>query len=199
MAELDHSFTHLVCHWLNRHPVSAVACWWDIASPCPNKSPFTFTSDFRGKSLASKLGKQLLSDKLQACGGTAGPADNPTDCLLWIALCCLHWCFWSSPFLPALPGMDAQSSVTLRQAPSPICAQHILSVMSQCSLSFLWCHRTEYPVCDGTAGSVWPLPVTSLRSLWRLCPAGAGEFLSKRDSGSRQISLAQGCKWGRQQ
>lgn len=149
MAELDHSFTHLVCHWLNQHPVSAVACWWDIASPCPNKSPFTFTSDFRGKSLASKLGKQLLSDKLQACGGTAGPADNPTDCLLWIALCCLHWCFWSSPFLPALPGMDAQSSVTLRQAPSPICAQHILSVMSflfvllvmsQNRISCVWWH-----------------------------------------------------------
>lgn len=152
MAELDHFFTHLVCHWLNRHPVSAVACWWDIASPCPNKSPFIFTSDFWWKSLASELGKQLLSDKLQALGGTAGPADNPTDCLLWIALCCLHWCFWSSPFLPALPGMDAQSSVLSYPAPGPkphLCTAHlvchvtvqfVLLVMSQNRISCVWWH-----------------------------------------------------------
>lgn len=144
MGELDHSFTHLVCRWLSQHPVTTVACWWDIASPCPSKSPFIFTNDFRGKSLVSELGKQLLSDKLQACRGTAGPADNATDCLLWIALCCVHWCFWSSPFLPALPGMDAQSSATLRQAPRPICAQHIL----------LSCHSAVCPPCNVTEQNI---------------------------------------------
>lgn len=93
-------------------------------------------------------------------------------------LCAVYAVFLSFLFLPALPGMDAQSSAPLCQAPHSICAQHIL--LSRC-------HGAVCPPHDVTEQVI--LHIMSQqglfglcpRALWRLCPSGAVEPLSKRE------------------
>lgn len=130
-----------------------------------------------GNHLAAEEGRQLHSDKWQACGRTAGPADDLTDRLLWTALCCV--CCVSGPLPSSLHCQGCMYSAKLCCArphtPSVHSTAHL--VMSRCSLSSSWCYRRGHPVCDVTTGSFWPLPEDILKAV----PIGAVEPLSKRE------------------
>lgn len=157
MRELDHSFTHVICHWLNQHLMPTVACWWDIT--LLHKDPFLFLQvTFEWNHLVNKSGKQLLSDKWQACGGSAGPAASLSTLVVLVL---------SFPPCVTRDGCGALSSPVPTLIAHPCTArlvcrvtvQFVLLVMSQNRTS-VRCHSRLYvaSTCDITEGIMKAVP-----------------------------------------
>lgn len=150
MGELDHSFTHVICNWLNQHPVPVVACWWEITSPCPSKSPFIFASDFQGKSFGEWVRKAVTLRQITGLWGNIWPcsqSDRPStlNCSVLSSLVFL---------VLSLPPCITRDGCTVFNYPVPgpmphlctaclvwhVTVQFVLLVMSQNRTPCVWCH-----------------------------------------------------------